>query len=170
MGPNVVIVIGVSGSGKTTVGLRLARRLDWKFVDADDFHDETAVELMRSGAGLTDAHRAPWLLRVRTAIASRVADGEHVVLACSALKASYRDALRPPAARVRFVYLKVSPNVLAARLKGRDGHFAGPSLLPGQLEALEEPSPEEAVVVVDGNLPVDAVVDAIVRNVFPPEP
>lgn len=167
--PNVVIVMGVSGSGKTTVGQRLAAQLGFTFVDADDFHDAEAISHMREGTGLTDSMREPWLLRVRTAVSKRIADGERVVLACSALKATYRDALRPPAAITRFVYLKVSPAVLSARLGRRDGHFAGPALLDSQLAAFEEPSPEEALVV-DGEPPVEAVVEAIARNVFPGEP
>lgn len=141
----IVIVMGVAGSGKTTVGREVARRLSATFVDADDFHSPENVEKMRRGEALTDEDRAPWLEALRTRLAAGRANGERVVLACSALKAAYRTALKVDGAR--FVFLRVPEVVLRERLARRRGHFAGPAFLSGQLATLEEPSRQEAVVV-----------------------
>ncbi len=140
----IVIVIGVSGSGKTTVGQALSVLAGWSFLDADDYHPEANVAKMSRGEPLTDADRAPWLEILRTEIAARLARGEDAILACSALKKAYRQQLQVDPARVRFVYLKVSPKLLQKRLEQRPDHFMKSSMLRSQLETLEEPDKGEA--------------------------
>ena len=130
------------GAGKTTVGSALAARLGWRFLDADDFHDEATWAKLERGDALGDADRLPWLGRVRDALEAAVARQESAVLACSALKQSYRDTLIPSnadPADVRFVYLDADRALTAARLIGREGHRAAASLLDSQYAALEEP-------------------------------
>ena len=131
--------MGVSGSGKTTVGRLLGQHLGWTFLDADDFHPPANVEKMRRGDPLTDADRDPWLQALADTLRVRLDRGESVVLACSALKESYRDRLRVDE-RVRFVVLRADPDVLRRRLADRPGHYFAPSLLASQLETLEMPS------------------------------
>ncbi len=145
----IVIVMGVTGSGKTTVGLLLAEQLGWQFADADDFHPPENVEKMHRGIPLTDVDRAPWLQRLRTQIESWIAAGKNVVLACSALKRSYRWELAA-GPDVRFAYLKGSPALIAERVRSRHGHFAGEQILAGQFADLEEPEDQvENAVTVD---------------------
>lgn len=159
--PRVIILMGVAGAGKTTVGRALARSLGWRFADADDDHSPENVARMRAGLPLTDDLRAPWLAVLRERVAAALRDGAGLVLACSALRESYRDALVPhdaPPAAVAFVYLMVPPTVLARRLDAREGHFAPASLLESQLRTLEEPA---AALRLDGGQPVDALVAAI---------
>jgi gluconokinase len=134
----IVILMGVSGVGKTTIGRVLAADLGWPFLDADDFHPAANVEKMRRSLPLDDADREPWLEALRGAIRDRLARGESAVLACSALKESYRGLLRVDPS-VRFVHLKVDPEVLQRRLAQRREHFFAPELLASQLEALEDP-------------------------------
>lgn len=135
--------MGVTGSGKTSVGERLAHDLSWAFADADDFHSPQAKAKMARGEGLTDADRAPWLARLHELLAGQ----PHTVLACSALKRSYRDALRVPG--LRFVYLRVPHSLLEQHLAGRRGHYATASLLPSQFAALEEPTPDEGALTLE---------------------
>jgi gluconokinase len=134
----VLIVMGVVGAGKTTVGTLLAGKLGWQFADADDFHPQGNKEKISHGIPLTDSDRAPWLAAMRSAILQWNAAGTNVVLACSALKRSYRDELR--AGQVRFVYLKGDAPLLQQRLRSRHGHFADEKILASQLATLEEPS------------------------------
>lgn len=134
----IVTVMGVTGAGKTTIGSLLAEELGWKFADADAFHPPSNVEKMRRGIPLTDDDRQPWLDRLRTQISNWIAAGKSVVLACSALKGSYRRKLEA-GPEVRFVYLKGSPALIAERLRSRRGHFAGEQILAGQFADLEEP-------------------------------
>ncbi len=141
----IVIVMGVVGAGKTTIGKLLASDLGWQFADADDFHPMSNVEKISHGIPLTDEDREPWLDRLRGAILKWIADGQSTVLACSALKRSYRAMLQVDP-QVRFVYLKGSAELIAERLKGRQGHFAGEAILASQLTDLEEP---EAALKVD---------------------
>jgi gluconokinase len=140
--PNVIVVMGVAGAGKTLVGKTLARAIGWAYYDADDFHSRANIEKMSRGQGLTDADRRPWLDAMRSVIAGIIDRGEHGVLSCSALKEWYRRALVPeeaPARAVQFVYLDVPEPVLRERLARRKGHFAPPELLPSQLQTLEPP-------------------------------
>jgi gluconokinase len=134
----IAILMGVAGSGKTTVGRLLAETEGWPFFDADDFHTPENKEKMRRGVGLTDADRGPWLDALRAKIDELIAAKRSAVLACSALKQGYRERL-DAGPDVRFVHLKGSYELLASRLGARAGHYAGPSLLKSQFEALEEP-------------------------------
>jgi gluconokinase len=146
--PVILIVAGVSGSGKTTVGALLAGRLRWQFADADTFHPEANVAKMRAGIPLTDADREPWLRAITAWIDERIAANQSGVITCSALKRSYRDFLlhRRPAATM--VFLEVSPEILERRLMSRPGHFFPGKLLKSQLDALELPTPDEHVHMV----------------------
>ena len=152
--------MGVAGAGKTTVGSLLAERLGWEFVDADSFHSKANVEKIMQGIALDDADREPWLEGIRAAELRWVAEGRKVVLACSALKRAYRKKLNVGPA-VKFVYLKGNREVIASRLRGRQGHFAGEQLLAGQLAALEEP--ENAIVIDVGKSPEEIVTEIVIR-------
>jgi len=152
----IVIVMGVVGAGKTTVGKLLASQLGWEFADADDFHPESNVEKIRHGIALTDEDREPWLDRLQEAIVRWVAGGKSVVLACSALKRAYRAKLCV-SPQVRFVYLKGSFALIADRLRSRHGHFAGESILASQLAELEEP--EQAITVEIRDAPEQMVAE-----------
>jgi gluconokinase len=141
----IVIVMGVVGAGKTTVGHLLAQQLGWQFADADDFHPASNVEKIRHGIPLGDDDRRPWLESLRAAILGWIAESRNVVLACSALKRTYRQEL-DAGPEVRFVYLKGSSELIAQRLRSRAGHFAGEPILASQFADLEEP---ETAVTVD---------------------
>lgn len=156
----IIVVMGPAGAGKTTIGLALAQSLGWRFLDADDFHSPANVEKMRSGIGLTDDDRAPWLAAMHDALEHALTSGTSVVLACSALKESYRHALTPEAvgSRLRFVYLHADEAVLRERLAHRTGHYAGPQLLASQLETLEEP---RDALWVDASRPPAEIVSRI---------
>jgi len=163
----VLIVMGVVGAGKTTVGTLLAQKLGWQFADADDFHSPENIEKIRRGIPLDDSDRAPWLSALRNAILQRNAKGRNVVLACSALKRGYRKELR--AVLVRFVYLKGSSRVILDRLRSRHGHFAKEAILESQLAALEEPGSDEPdVITVDIDQPPDAIVSEIIAKLQEP--
>jgi gluconokinase len=136
----IIVVMGVEGVGKTTIGRRLAQELGWLFVEGDDFHPAANVEKMHRGEPLTDADRAPWLQALRQRIDALVAAGQSAVVGASALKQAYRDVLASGRPEVRFVYLKGSADVLRERLARRRGHFMPPALLTSQLETLEEPT------------------------------
>jgi gluconokinase len=161
--PRVIVVMGIAGAGKTTVGRALAGSLGWSFHDADDFHPAANVEKMRAGVPLDDTDRAPWLATLRDLVARHVARGEHAVLACSALKQSYREALLPagaPRDAVAFVHLDVAPSVAERRLAGRRGHYMQPSLVASQVATLEPPGD---ALCLDGELPVPELVSRIRR-------
>jgi gluconokinase len=162
----VIVVMGVSGSGKTAIGEALAARLGWPFEDADERHPAANVEKMRSGVPLTDDDRRPWIRSLSDAIGDWTSQGRDVVLACSALREWQRSALRagvPDVGAIRFVYLKGTYDQIDRRLRRRAGHFMPESLLESQFDALEEPDSSEALVV-DVEPPVAAIVDAIVRG------
>jgi len=144
----ILIVAGVSGSGKTTVGALLAGRLGWRFADADDFHPAANIEKMRAGIPLTDEDRGPWLRAIADWIDERIARDEPAVVTCSALRRSYRDLLLGGRPSVRMVFLAVDRQVLARRLAARHDHFFPGQLLASQFDALEPPQPGERVLVV----------------------
>ena len=153
----ILIVMGVVGSGKTTVGTLLAQKLGWEFADADDFHPPENIDKISHGIALTDADRAPWLAVLRSAIQQWQAEDKSVVLACSALKHSYRQELR--SGDVRFVYLKGDAQLISQRLRRRHGHFASDSILESQFADLEEP--RDALVVSVAQTP-----EAIAAEIF----
>jgi gluconokinase len=155
----IVVVMGVSGAGKSTIGVLLARALGWDFHDGDDFHPEANVAKMRGGEPLTEADREGWLAALAALIDRLLADGRNAVLACSALRAGHREHLRARhAAHVRFVYLRGDPALIRARLAQRRGHFMKPALLDSQLATLEEP---RDAIVVDVNAPPTTIVERI---------
>jgi gluconokinase len=143
----ILIAMGVSGCGKTTIGELLAERLGCDFADADSFHSQANKDKMHKGIPLTDDDRWPWLKAIRASIVEKQADGTTHVYACSALKRVYRDILRDGDKDVTFVYLKGTPELLRERIKTRKGHFFDPALLQSQLDTLEPPSADEAIEV-----------------------
>jgi gluconokinase len=162
----IVVVMGVCGSGKTTVGQALAASLHWPFLDADAFHPPANVAKMARGMPLTDDDRWPWFDRIVAELKRQRSAGAQVVVACSALKQAYRDRLAQ-AGEVRFAYLKGDAATIEPRLAGRTGHFMPPSLLASQFATLEEPS---AAIVVDVRQPIAAQVSAITRALQQPLP
>ena len=144
----VVIIWGVAGVGKTTIGELLAQELGWKFYDADDFHSAANIDKMQRGIPLTDEDRQPWLETLRKVIEQSLAENDNAVLACSALKQKYRDRLRV-SEQVKFVFLRGSRDRIAEQLKRRRGHFVDPKLLDSQFADLEEPKPSEYAVTVE---------------------
>jgi gluconokinase len=160
--PTAVVVMGVSGSGKTTVAVELARRLGWEFAEGDDHHPAANVEKMRAGTPLDDADRKPWLRALAAWIADRERAGTSCVLTCSALKRSYRDLLRQGNDSVFFAHVAVPEQVLIERVTARAGHYMPPSLLTSQLATLEPLRDDEPGITVPGTGEPDDVVDAIV--------
>ena len=153
----IVLLMGVSGAGKTTVGTMLASQLGWEFADADDYHPAANVEKMRNGVPLTDADREPWLESLRSLIAAWMAAGKSAVLACSALKQEYRHRLMVGAS-VRVVYLKADRELLRERLLLRRGHYMKEGMLESQIETLEEPAD---AIVLDARSSVEEIVREI---------
>ncbi len=147
----IVILMGVSGSGKTTVGRHLADKLNWQLLDADDFHPPANIEKMSRGVPLEDSDRWPWLDRLNEMVKAAESRGENVLLACSALKARYRDRLSRDCKDVKVVYLKGEFNLIEARLMARKGHYMKAGLLKSQFAALEEPG--GALVIDIGDEP-----------------
>jgi gluconokinase len=136
----VVLLMGVAGSGKTTIGRELAAELGWKFADADDFHPPANVAKMSAGIPLDDTDRAPWLAAIRLYIDARLAAGENAVVTCSALKEKHRAVLLNGTTDVKLVYLRGSRELLWSRISSRSGHFMKPAMLDSQLATLEEPT------------------------------
>jgi len=161
---HALIVMGVAGSGKTTIAQALAQRIGWKFEDGDAFHPPANVEKMRSGHPLTDDDRWPWLRAIAAEIDRAIAAGEHLAIACSALKRAYRDILIDKRTGVRLVYLKGERDLILQRLRARQEHFMPPELLDSQFATLEEPGADEHPIVVKIDAPVEVIVDNIVRQ------
>lgn len=170
----IILVMGITGSGKTTEGRMLAERLHWEFADADDFHSAANKEKMHNGIPLTDADRQPWLLAIRDRIWSWIAANKNGVITCSALKQSYRDLLMSPsegraasdAGQIKIVYLRGSYDVIAARVRARKGHFAGEELLASQIAALEEP---RDAITIDVDQTPEQIVDEALRQLHLPD-
>jgi len=153
----IVIIMGTTGAGKTTIGTLLAAQLNWQFADADTFHPPANIDKMSHGTPLNDADRAPWLEAMRKAILEWIAAGKNVVLACSALKRDYRNELRPTL-EVKIIYLKGTYALFAERIRHRHGHFAGEQILAGQFADLEEP---DDAITLDAALPPQQIVAEI---------
>jgi gluconokinase len=165
MSAPVVVVMGVSGSGKTTIGRALAEHLGWCFRDGDEFHSPTNVEKMRAGESLDDADRAPWLAAIAHWIDARSREDAPAVLACSALKLRYREFLREQRPQVWFLYLRVTRKELERRLQTRHHPYMPASLLDSQLQALEEPdSHEPRTIALDTAADVETVVESALRE------
>jgi gluconokinase len=162
--PCALIVMGVSGSGKSTIAGKLAERLRWTCEDGDRFHPKSNVEKMSAGHPLTDEDRRPWLQAIADEIDLVCRTGERAVFACSALKRSYRDILVHGRDDVRIIYLEGSRELIARRLALRKGHFMPPTLLESQFNTLEPPGASEDPIVVDIDPPVEAIIDHIVAQ------
>ena len=163
--PAVLLVMGVSGSGKTTVAALLAGRLGWEYEDADDFHSPANVRKMHGGTPLTDEDRWPWLENMAAWIDATRSVGRHGVLACSALKRAYRQILVGSRPDVQLVYLRGDKALIAGRQAARHNHFMPPTLVDSQFATLEEPGPEEHPVTVSVAPRPPAIVDGIMRGI-----
>jgi gluconokinase len=159
----MIIIFGVSGAGKTTVGKLLARELGWRFIEADDFHPAANIEKMRSGHPLTDEDRWPWLDYLRKQIERSLSAGENAVLACSALKRAYRDRLRV-SDEVKFVFLRGDYALVEPQLRSRHAHFMNAALLQSQFDDLEEPQPDENVLTIEVGRTPQEIVEEIKTN------
>jgi gluconokinase len=162
--PVVLVVMGVSGCGKTTVAAILAGRLGWPFEEGDALHPQSNVEKMKAGHPLSDADRAPWLRKVAEWVGERLDSGENGVITCSALKRSYREVIGAGRSGVVFVYLGGSRETIASRLTARHGHFMPSSLLDSQFADLEEPSSDETAIRVDVGPTPALIAQAIVEK------
>ena len=156
----ILIIFGVSGAGKTTVGKLLARELGWSFIEADDFHPAANIEKMRSGHPLTDKDRWPWLEQLRQQIERSFSAGENAVLACSTLKRAYRDRLRV-SDEVKFVFLSGDYALVEKQLRSRHGHFMNAALLQSQFDDLEEPKADENVLTIELGRTPEEIVESI---------
>ena len=162
--PCALIVMGVSGSGKSTIADKLAERLSWDFEDGDIFHPASNIAKMSAGQPLTDVDRRPWLQAIADEIDRVCKAGERTVIACSALKRAYRDILVHGRDDVRIVYLEGTQKLIADRLALRKGHFMPPGLLASQFKTLERPGANERPIIVSIDAPVERIVDDIVTQ------
>ncbi len=167
MRPKILVLMGVSGVGKTTTGQRLAKKLGWVFRDADEFHPPENIEKMRAGVPLTDQDRWPWLDAIGDWLDQRLRDGGRAVVTCSALRRAYRERLLHSRPDARLVFLKGSKALIAGRIGRRNGHFMPPALLDSQFCTLEEPRRDERAIVVDVSQTPSRVVAHILRYVEP---
>jgi carbohydrate kinase (thermoresistant glucokinase family) len=168
--PLAVVVMGVCGCGKSTVGERLARELGALFIEGDAFHPPANVARMAAGIALTDADRQGWLEALAAQLADTRRAGRSVVLACSALKRRYRDVLRQGAPDLRVVHLAGDRAMLAVRLAARQGHYMPASLLDSQLATLETPDPDERAITLDAGAPTDRLVQSALTQLQAPPP
>jgi gluconokinase len=160
--PKAVILMGVAGSGKTAVGKGVAARLNWLFLDADDFHPAANIEKMKHGIPLNDQDRIPWLRALRNELRRLLAEGRSVILACSALKESYRKLLSDDVAPMSFVLLDVDQETIRERLQHRSAHFFPKELMNSQFAALEKP---KDAIIIDARKSLDEVTDRVVQAV-----
>ena len=160
-GARALIVMGVAGSGKTTLGEALAKRLGWPFEDGDALHPPANIAKMAAGHPLNDADRAPYFANVGAWIDARWAQGRPAIVACSALKRAYRDSLRQGRPGLAFVFVAVDQANIERRLASRQGHFFGPGLAASQFADLEPPAPDEPAITVDGASPTIEQVDQV---------
>src|ERR1700738_4826922 len=162
--PCALVVMGVSGSGKSTIAGKLAERLSWPYEDGDKFHPASNVAKMSAGQPLTDEDRRPWLQAIADEIDRICVAGSHAVIACSALKRAYRSVLVHGRSAVRTIFLDGAQELIAGRLARRKGHFMPPGLLASQFKTLEPPGPTENPVIVSIDAPVDRIIGDIVRQ------
>ena len=167
-GPCALVVMGVSGSGKSTIAESLGIRLGWRYEDGDKFHPPANVAKMSAGHPLTDEDRWPWLRAIAAEIDRLSAAGQRAVIACSALKRAYRDILVHGRDDIRIVFLSGTQDLIAGRLAARKGHFMPPGLLASQFRTLEPPQPDERPITVSIDAPVEAIVDDIIRQLKVP--
>lgn len=160
----VLVIMGVSGCGKTTIAQLLSRRLGWDYRDGDEFHPQANVDKMRSGIPLTDDDRWPWLRAIAAWIDGKRRAGENGIVTCSALKKSYRDILIGPRETVGLIYLKGDEDLIARRLARRKDHFMPKGLLHSQFQTLEEPGPDEQPITVSIEPTPEEIVAAITRE------
>ncbi|MCL4156050.1 UNVERIFIED_CONTAM: hypothetical protein GTU68_041818 [Idotea baltica] len=158
----IIITMGVSGCGKTTVGQLLAEQIGCKFYDADDFHPTNNIEKMRQGVGLSDEDRTPWLLTLNKMLIGESNQSRDIVLACSALKKTYRDMLSENIDDIKFIFLQGDFDLISQRLSQRSGHYMNPDLLQSQYDTLEEPDIKEKVIAINIGESPQAIIDKIV--------
>lgn len=163
MDPGVIVVMGVAGSGKSTIAAELARRLGWRFAEGDSFHPAANVEKMREGVPLTDVDRWPWLDAIAAWVRQTRASGARCVVACSALKRAYRERIADGRADVRFVYLKGTYDLVSTRMASRTGHYMPLALLRSQYETLEEPGSDENPLVIPIERPPEELATRILE-------
>lgn len=162
--PVHLVLMGVAGSGKTTLAEILTARLGWPYAEADDFHPPANIDKMRASTPLTDADRAPWLAAMRDWLSEQARAGHSTVVTCSALRRAYRDVLREAQGRVRFVHLSAEADVIGPRLEHRPGHFMPASLLPSQFATLEPLADDEDGIVVQVDVPPDEVAERVLAE------